>query len=87
MDFLANFKKFIITNANKNLEVISKSFGAMLIIGATAGISLLVQLVSGSITDYISPISLFLGAVLQFIIIVIRSVFGKKSAEEEPIEI
>ena len=85
MGFWKNFWKFVRRNTNKNTEVISKSFGAMLIIWAVAGISILIQLVSGGISDYQTPVILGLGGTSEFLIILIRSIFGKRSnAEETP---
>ena len=83
MGFIQNLIKFVKSNANQNVEVISKNFGAMLILWATCGISIVIQLVSGGITDLTTPVVLGLGGTLNFLIILIRSIFGKNSPEEK----
>lgn len=83
MGFWKNFVKFIRTNTNKNTEVISKNFGAMLITWTIAGITILISLVTGGILDYEIPVILGLGGTSQFLIVLIRSVFGKRAEEEE----
>jgi len=80
---LNKFYKFIVTNLSKNVEVISKSFGSTLIIWVTALIGVLISFVTGEPVSLGTALAMGLTATAQFLIIVIRSIFGKKSKEEE----
>jgi hypothetical protein len=65
------------------VEVISKSFGSTLIIWVTALIGVLISFVTGEPVSLGTALAMGLTATAQFLIIVIRSIFGKKSKEEE----
>jgi len=82
MGFWKNFVKFVRGNANKNTEVISISFGAMLVIWTLAGISILIGMSTGTV-DFKTPLILGLGGTSEFLIILIRSIFGRKTKTEE----
>ncbi len=82
MGFWKKFVSFLKANASKNTEVISKNFGAMAIMWCISGISILISFILTGKIDYVTPVTLGLGGTSQFLVVLLRSVFGKKKEEE-----
>ena len=82
MGFWKKFVSFIKKNASRNTEIISKNFGAMLIIWTIAGITILINFISTGSVDYRTPVILGLGGTSEFLVVLLRSLFGKKREEK-----
>lgn len=83
MGFWTNLKKYIVNRLNSYVEVLAKSFGAMLIIWVSASSTGLIALVSGAVPNWGAVVATGLGGTAQFVITLLRAMFGKSYNGDE----
>lgn len=82
MGFIGRFIDFAKKNLHKNLEVISKVFGSTLRIWSGALFTIAIGLATGQPIVWGSALAIGLGATANFVDVVLRCIFGKKTEEE-----
>lgn len=82
MGFFKNFYEFVKGRLNKNVEVISKNFGAMAILWSAGLFSSLIALATGLPPNWGVTLALGLGGTSEFVIILFRTMFGKPNKEK-----
>jgi len=81
MGFFKNFYEFVKGRLNKNVEIISKSFGAMAILWSAGLFGSLIALATGLPPNWGVVLALGLGGTSEFVIILLRTMFGKPNEE------
>ena len=81
MGFFKNFYEFVKGRLNKNVEIISKSFGAMAILWSAGLFGSLIALATGLPPNWGVMLALGLGGTSEFVIILFRTMFGKPNGK------
>jgi len=86
MGFFKNILDFIKGRLNKNIEIISKSFGTMIASWVIALFGSFIALASGLPPNWGVTLALGFGGTSQFLLILIRTAFGKPDEKIEEVK-
>jgi purine-cytosine permease-like protein len=80
------FYNYVVGRLSKpdNVEMIMKSFGALLITWLTGLFGAIIAAISGEPAGWIFMLSLGLGGTSQFLVLLLRTMFGKPNGNGTP---